>query len=293
MKQQNRAYLLALTAILFWSTMSSAFKITLRYIDPLNLLLFASFFSSIVLFALLLVNGKIHLLRQANWRDIRNSAILGLLNPFLYYLVLFRAYELLPAQEAGTLNYIWPVVLVLLSIPILKQKINWLSILAILISFLGIIIISTHGDILSFEFSNTFGVILAVGSAVFWALFFILNMKDQRDENIKIFLNISFGFVYVLILVLLFFEIKLPESYGLLGVAYIGAFEMGITFVIWLTALRLSSNTARISNLVYLSPFIALVFIRYAVGEVILLSTVVGLFFVVCGIILQKYNKYS
>ncbi|MCF8229919.1 MAG: DMT family transporter [Bacteroidales bacterium] len=293
MKQQNRAYLLALTAILFWSTMSSAFKITLRYIDPLNLLLFASFFSSIVLFALLLVNGKIHLLRQANWRDIRNSAILGLLNPFLYYLVLFRAYELLPAQEAGTLNYIWPVVLVLLSIPILKQKINWLSILAILISFLGIIIISTHGDILSFEFTNTFGVILAVGSAVFWALFFILNMKDQRAENIKIFLNISFGFVYVLILVLLFFEIKLPESYGLLGVAYIGAFEMGITFVIWLTALRLSSNTARISNLVYLSPFIALVFIRYAVGEVILLSTVVGLFFVVCGIILQKYSKYS
>ncbi len=291
MKQQTKAYLLALTAILFWSTMSSAFKITLRYTDPLNLLLFSSFFSIIVLFALLLLNGKVPLLKQTRLKDLRNSALLGLLNPFLYYVVLFRAYELLPAQEAGTLNYIWPVVLVLFSIPLLKQKISWLSILAIFVSFLGIIIISTHGDVLSFQFTDTLGVILAVGSAVFWALFFLLNVRDKRDENVKIFWNISFGFLYILIINLLFSDIQLPGSWGLLGAMYIGAFEMGITFVIWLTALRLSKSTAKISNLVYLSPFIALFFIRFAVGEIILLSTIIGLLFVVSGIILQKYSK--
>ncbi|MDZ7743935.1 MAG: DMT family transporter [Bacteroidota bacterium] len=291
MKQQTKAYLLALTAILFWSTMSSAFKITLRYTDPLNLLLFSSFFSIIVLFALLLMNGKIPLLKQTSLKDLRNSALLGLLNPFLYYVVLFRAYELLPAQEAGTLNYIWPVVLVLFSIPLLKQKIGWLSMLAIFISFLGIIIISTHGDVLSFQFTDRIGVILAVGSAVFWALFFLLNVRDKRDENVKIFWNISFGFLYILIFSMFFSEIQLPRKWGLLGALYIGAFEMGITFVIWLTALRLSKSTAKISNLVYLSPFIALFFIRFAVGEIILLSTIIGLVFVVSGIILQKYSK--
>ena len=40
----------------------------------------------------------------------------------LYYLILLKAYQLLPAQVAQPLNMIWPVILVFLSVPILKQK---------------------------------------------------------------------------------------------------------------------------------------------------------------------------
>lgn len=194
------------------------------------------------------------------------------------------------AQEAGTLNYTWPIVLVLLSIPILKQKINLVSFLAILISFIGIIVISTHGRILELKFSNPTGVALAVGSAIFWALYWLFNMKDKRDETLKIFLNICFGFFYILITILLFSKIKFPSTDTLMGAIYIGAFEMGITFVIWLKALKHSTTTAKVSNLIYLSPFIALIVIRLTVGEKILLSTIIGLILVVLGIILQKYS---
>ena len=291
MKDQSRAYLLAILAILFWSTMSSAFKISLRFISPVNLLLYAAFFSIIVLFSILVFQNKLSLLKTLSRRDLLNSALMGFLNPFLYYVVLFEAYSLLRAQEAGTLNYIWPLVLVLLSVPLLKQKIGWMSILAVFVSFFGIIIISTHGNIFALDFSSPLGVLLAVGSAVFWALFWIFNMRDKREEVSKIFLNIVFGFAYILILVLILGEFALPSPEALLGAFYIGSFEMGITFVLWLRALKLSSDTAKVSNLVYLSPFIALIFIRYAVGEMILLSTVVGLGFIVAGILLQKYSE--
>ena len=40
-------------------------------------------------------------------RDWQQSLLPGLLNPCLYYLVLFKAYELLPAQQAQALNYSW------------------------------------------------------------------------------------------------------------------------------------------------------------------------------------------
>jgi len=209
---------------------------------------------------------------------------------FLYYLVLLKAYTLLKAQEAGTLNYIWPITLVLLSIPLLKQKINWISILAILTSFFGIIIISTEGKLTSLEFREPLGVFLALISSVFWALYWIYNIKDKRDEIIKLFVNFVFGTIYILITVLIFSDFRSIHFPGILGAAYIGLFEMGITYFLWLKALKFSINTAKVSNLVYISPFISLIIIRNIVGEKILISTIIGLVFIISGIIIQQFS---
>jgi drug/metabolite transporter (DMT)-like permease len=298
MKQQRQAYLYALLAVLCWSTIGSAFKISLRYLDFMTLLLFSSFVASVVLFTVLIFQRKLVHLKKLKKEDIRSSAFLGLLNPFLYYVVLLKAYDLLPAQEAGTLNYIWPLALVLLSILMLGQKITLWSIVAILISFFGIMLISTHGRLLEFHFSNPAGVVLAVGSALFWALYWIFNMKDRREEVSKLFLNFCFGFLYILLTIALLRLLGLNWSryplmpwQGIAGSVYLGIFEMGITFILWMMALKLSSTTAKVSNLIYLSPFVSLILIHFVVGEAILFTTVIGLFFIVGGILLQQYLK--
>ena len=288
---QNKAYLFAISAVLLWSTIASAFKITLEYIDYIQLLLLASIFSSIALFLILMIQGKIALLKQLQRKDLLQSALLGFLNPFLYYLVLLKAYTLLKAQEAGTLNYIWPITLVLLSIPLLKQKINWISIVAIFTSFFGIMIISTEGKIASLGFREPVGVFLAVISSVFWALYWIYNVKDRRDEIVKLFVNFVFGTIFILIVVLLFSDIRNIQLPGIWGSLYIGLFEMGITYLLWLKALKFSINTAKVSNLVYISPFISLIIIRNVVGEQILVSTIVGLVFIISGIIIQQFSS--
>lgn len=291
MNQQTRAYLLALLAICCWSTIGSAFKISLRHIDFLDLLLFSSFVAACVLGVTLAIQKKHALLKQVGRMDIFRSACMGLLNPFLYYVVLLKAYELLPAQEAGTLNYIWPLVLVLISIPMLRQRISAWSLFAVFISFSGIVIISTHGQPFSMEFSNPLGVALALGSALFWAFYWIFNLKDKREAVTKLFLNFCFGFLYTLVTVILTKGLHFPSWQGMAGSVYLGFFEMGIPFVLWLSALKLSSTTAKVTNLIYLSPFISLVIIHFAVGETILLSTVAGLALIVSGIILQQYLK--
>jgi len=291
MERQNQAYTYGLIAVFFWATMASAFKISLRYVDTLQLLFYASIVSVLILFFILVVQNKLYLLKTYSKKDYLRSALLGFLNPFLYYVVLFKAYSLLRAQEAQPLNYTWQIMLVLLSIPLLKQRIKLLSILAIFISFFGVFVISTQGDVLGFKFTNLTGALLALGSAVVWALFWIYNLKDKRDAVAKLFLNFCFGFVFVLILTLLFSEIVIPETPGLLGVVYVGLFEMGITFVVWLKALKLSRTTAQVSNLIYLAPFLSLVFIHLLVGEKILLSTIIGLIFIVTGIGLQQYTS--
>jgi drug/metabolite transporter (DMT)-like permease len=202
---------------------------------------------------------------------------------------LLKAYDLLPAQEAGTLNYIWPLVLVLLSIPVLKQRISFLSVIAVIISFSGILVISTQGHVLSLSFSHPFGVFLAVFSAFLWAAYWLINMKDYRNTLPKMFLNFLFGLLFLIVYGLIIGTRPVFSLKGVLGAVYIGIFEMGLTFVFWLTALKKASNTAKVSQLIYLSPFISLFFIQLVVGEPVLLSTIIGLFLIITGIIMQQY----
>jgi drug/metabolite transporter (DMT)-like permease len=285
---QRKAYLLAMLAVLFWSTMSSAFKITLRYITYYDLVFWAVLNGVIVLLLLNFFGKKPVYPKDISKKDLRNSALMGLFNPFLYYLVLMKAYDLLEAQVAGTLNYIWPVVLVLLSIPLLKQKIRPVGLIAILLSFFGILLISTKGNPFSLHFTNALGVGLAVSSAVFWALYWIINMKDKREATAKILLNNIFGLIYITIYIFVTGTgLKLPSFHGYLGTLYIGIFELSITFVIWLKALNYSADTAKVSNLIYLSPFFGLFWINQTVGETIHWFTIVGLGFIIGGIIIQ------
>ncbi|MHC4363619.1 MAG: DMT family transporter [Planctomycetota bacterium] len=288
MTDQRKAYSCAMAAVLLWSTVASAFKISLRYSQVLPLLFCASGFSTFVLFCFAAFQKKLPMLKKTAAKDYLHSALLGLLNPCLYYLALFTAYSRLPAQEALTLNFTWPIMLVLLSIPLLRQRITARSIVAILVSFAGVTVIATRGDILTLRFTDVAGVLLAVGSSVIWALFWIYNIRDKRNQVVKLFLNFAFGSCFVLIAMLLFSDIRLPTGRGVLGAAYIGLFEMGITFLLWLSALKLSRTTAHIANLIYLVPFLSIVVIHFGLGEQILLSTITGLILIVTGIILQK-----
>lgn len=290
MKNSRQSIFFALLAVAFWSTMSSAFKLTLNHIAFDQLLFWSSLFAVFALgFLVLILAGYRKVFAQSK-KEILRSAVLGLLNPFAYYLVLFKAYELLQAQEAGVLNYSWPVILVILSVPLLGQRIGIIGFTAILTSFAGLWVISTKGQVFSLEFSNAYGVTLAVGSAFLWALYWIINLKDKREALVKIFMNMVFGGAYITLYLLITSGIKIPGSKALIGAGYIGLFEMGITFVFWLLALKKAANTARVSNLIFLSPFIALFFIRLFVGEPILPSTVLGLILIVSGILLQQFG---
>lgn len=279
--------------VLFWSTMSSAFKLSLNHISVEGLLFYAVIFAVVALGISMVIMGKTAQLRLTTKNELWRSALMGLINPFLYYLVLFEAYKLLQAQEAGVLNYAWPVVLVILSVPFLGQKIGIKGFAGVLISFSGLLVISTKGNIFSLQFTNPLGVGLAIGSAFLWASYWILNMKDKREAISKLFLNMLFGLLYITVYMLLASKIQLPGTKAIAGAAYIGLFEMGITFVFWLIALKNAENTAKVSNLIFLSPFLALFWIRIFVGEAILPSTIAGLALIITGIALQQLKPAS
>ncbi len=221
-------------------------------------------------------------------RQWLGSAGLGFMNPFLYYVVLFSAYDLLPAQEAQPLNYTWAVTLSLLAVPLLGQKLRAADLAALLVSWAGVLVISTRGDLADLSFASPLGVGLALGSTVVWALYWIFNTRATRDPVAGLAANFICGTLYVLAATLLFSDPVVADWRALAGAAYVGVFEMGVTFVLWLTALRLTDSAARIGNLIFLSPFLSLFLIGTLVGETILPSTLAGLGLIVAGIALQQ-----
>jgi drug/metabolite transporter (DMT)-like permease len=292
MDKTKKSYIYALLAIFFWSTIPTAFKICLSELAILPMLTIAAIISAIALFIILLAEGKLKLLGKNSGKDLVNSALLGLINPFLYYLILLKAYQLLPAQVAQPLNMIWPIILVFLSVPVLKQKIEPRSFVALFISFAGVYIISSQGKLFSTGHSDIKGVILATGSSVFWAFYFILNVRDKRDEAVKLFLNFFSGSIYLI--VALCTTGKWPETIGLKGTisaVYIGLFEMGITFFFWLKALQMASTTDKISNLVYLAPFLSLIFVHFILHEPVFYTTPAGLLLIITGILIQNRKR--
>jgi len=291
MTQQAQAYKYALIAVFFWSTVATAFKITLKFLTPLELLFYSSLSSLFILGAILIYQKK---MKEA-FTHLRSKPllvlVLGGINPFVYYLVLFKAYDILPAQETQAINFTWALMLAYLGAIFLKHKLTRADILAGFICYFGVLIIATRGEPFSLNFSDFGGVMLALLSTVLWSFYWIFSRKTEVDATVGLFCNFLVGVILISIYIAFEGGINLPNFQATLGVIYVGFFEMGITFVFWLKAVNLTSSISKISNLIFLAPFLSLVFIHFFVGEEILLSTIVALFLIISGLVIQQKLK--
>jgi drug/metabolite transporter (DMT)-like permease len=290
MKNHTKSYIYAGFAILAWSSVSTAFKLALVHLSPVGLLLL----SSIVATAFLALYNAV--VQQDCFRsfsrNIYRSIPAGFLNPYLYYVILFTAYSRLRAQEAQSLNYTWALVLPLFSMILCGERFRRKDLVALLISFTGVLLISTKGRILSLDFSDPIGTSLALGSSIIWALYWIVSLKDTRTNTVKLFYNFYVGTLFIMIHVIIgrisLFHADFILGPALLLAVWIGIFEMGLTFILWLKALQLTKNTAAISNLIFLSPFLSMFLISGILKESIHMATIIGLVLIVGSNLLQK-----
>ena len=287
-KNQRQAMLLGGLAVLCWSTVATAFKLSLQYLTPFQLLAGATVASILVL--------SIAVTAQRQWGQLlpvfRKTPglflLLGAINPCIYYAVLFQAYDLLPAQQAQPLNYTWGLMLSVLAVPFLNQKLQKADIWAMLLGYLGVVVISTKGNLLALEFESPLGVFLALFSTLLWALYWIFNTRSTAPPTVGLLINFLVSLPLVVLLAALTDGFDMPWQ-GVLGAVYVGIFEMGIAFMLWLGAMKKATHTSRVSNLIFLSPFLSLVFISQILGEEIHPSTFVGLVLIVAAVGYQQW----
>ncbi|EGR8991446.1 EamA family transporter [Vibrio vulnificus] len=286
---ERRALGFGLSAVLLWSTVATAFKLTLAEFSPIQMLTVASVVSAMALLTICALQGKLTQISTTFLSNPWYYLLLGLINPLAYYLILFKAYDLLPASQAQAINYSWAITLTLMAAVFLGQKIRKQDWVACVFSYVGVIVIATKGDLLGLSFESPVGVALALTSTLLWAGYWILNTKNQADPIVGVLLGflvaIPFAIALTVIEGLSWGQIS---TQGWLAVTYVGLFEMGVTFVLWLSALKLTNNTARISNLIFASPFISLMLLSSIIGEEIHPTTLIGLMLIIAGLVIQQ-----
>ena len=177
MKDSSKSYIYIAIAVLSWSTVASAFKIGLRHYSHYELLVVSATTALVVFSLILSFQKKWGLIKLISRKEWFLFSFTGLLSPAGYYLILFKAYELLPAQVAQSINYSWAIVLTLLLSLFMRQRIPALKFLGMAISLAGVVLISLgtgsfSGGVVKLSIS---GLVLAFISSFVWATFWILN----------------------------------------------------------------------------------------------------------------------
>ena len=280
--------ILASLAVVSWSTVATAFKVALQTMGAYEMLFVACATALIIYTIWMLATGSWHELRLLSPALWSRFAILGLIAPVVYYLMLFKAYDLLPAQIAQPINYVWPILLAILIAVIEKKSIPKRKYFGMVVSLGGVVVISMGGSAISGEISVT-GIILAVTSAMLWGIYWLINdsLKSKVSQIPALFLTFLFGMAYLFI-GNFFMPVSHLEPESLLAGMYIGAFEMGLPFICFGIAIRETNNPALINQLCYLAPFLSLFFIDMVLEEPIVFTTYVGLAFIIGGIIFNQ-----
>lgn len=291
MTSSRKAVIYALIAVAMWSTVATAFKLSLEQMSLLQLLTGASFFSLLIVGVCLCVRRELTVALTTLSANGKSIFLLALLNPIIYYVILLKAYDLLPAQVAQSINYTWAITLTLLSVPLLKHALVFRDIVAIILGYCGVVFIAFGGK--SVEGSiNGWGIFFALLSTVIWAGYWLLSARDARLPLVKLFQSFLIAFPLLFIVTLFvdgfaqFSAIK-PWFY----IAYLGAFEMGLAFIFWQLAMHHTNRVGQISTLIFLSPLASLFIIQSVLGEVIHPLTLLGLALIIGGILFQKYPE--
>jgi len=279
--------------VLLWSSVATGFKLGLEELQPLELLWLGAATSFVFFATASLVTGRWPALARLQRRDWLRLGGLGLLNPFLYYLILFEAYDRLPAQIAQPLNYTWAITLALLAIPLLKQRMTPRMALGMLASYGGVLILLSQGRIDGFAGIDGIGVALALGSTLVWATYWLATVRANDDPLVMMTVSFAVGAIAI--------GIACQVTHGLpalslrhLGFgAWVGLIEMGVTFLLWQQALRRTAHAGRIAQLIFLSPFISLILIDRVLGEAVQLRSIAGLAVIVAGLLIASRNRVA
>ena len=261
----KKNYLYAAATILIWATMAAMVKKMLVNIK----------------------NGSIREMKKYSLKDYGIMSVLGFIGIFLYSALYYYVLTQLASHEACILNYLWPMMLVLFSCIILKEKLTFLKAIAMFCSFLGIFILSSGGEPLSN--GNTFlGIISCILAAACYGLFSVLNKKADYNQNISMMIIWLVTAICALILGLPTEQWVMIKGTQWLGILWLGIVIDAIAYLLWALALKGTQSTAKIANLAYLTPFLSLIVSAIFLKEHIELKALLALLFIVGGILLQS-----
>lgn len=207
-------------------------------------------------------------------------------------MLLYGAFANTSAAEGFVLAYTWPILVSLLAVPLLGQKLTPVRLIAIAVSFCGVVAIVTRGRMLAFQMENLAGNLLALSGALVFALFSILGKRANFDLTIAAFVYFCSALICAGAVIAIVGELPLPPLSVWGWILYNGLLVNGVSYLFWFNALE-HGDTFVVSNLLYLTPVLSLPLVKFFLSEPVHASAVSGLVLIITGILLQSWPNLS
>ena len=283
----KKSYIYAGLTVLIWSTLATVVKLVLKDIPNFQALAISSAFAFVFLLILNIINGSIKEMKHYRIKDCLTMAGLGFLGLFMYSALYYYGIAELGSQEACILNYLWPIVI--FACIILKERITVKKIIAMLMSFAGIVVLTLGSGGVS-SGNRLFGIIACVTAAVCYGLFSVLNKKHSLNQNVTMMWIWFTTALCSLVLSLIFENWQPIAGVQWLGIAWLGIVVNAVAYLLWAIALKGASDSAKIANLAYLVPFISIIISWLVLKEQITINAVFALVLIIGGILIQSIS---
>lgn len=287
---EKKQIVYAVLTVFLWATMAPAVKLMQDSVPTTEVLFLAGVFSVVFLLGRLIANGKVKEYRTFGAQNYKVVLGLGFLGFFVYEFLYYFGIAQLTASTACILNYLWPIMLVLFSCLILKEPFTTRKVLAMVASFLGVVVLSAGGND-QYGAHPVLGIVGCIVAAVSYGLFSVLNKREDLDQDLC--MPIYWGVTMVSGLIAGFVEggWTMPDLKTWLILAWLGVMANAVGYLIWAIALNDSKNSARIANFAFLVPVLSMLLSALILREQIHWNGIVALALILGGILYQSYEK--
>jgi drug/metabolite transporter (DMT)-like permease len=253
----NSATLAGCGALALWAFLAVLARMAAG-VPPLQLTALGFAIGGALALAVVAARGRLGLLRQGPraWAH-------GVGGLFGYHALYFAALALAPAVEANLLNYLWPLLIVLLSGPVLGMRLGPRRLAGVGLGFAGCAVLVGAGA--SFPAGAAWGFAAAVGCAVVWAVYSVTSkrMAGVPTEAVA-------GFCVATALLagaasLAFEAPVMPDAGQWAAVALLGAGPLGAAFFLWDAGMK-RGDPRLLGTLAYAVP-VASTLLLVAAGE--------------------------
>lgn len=285
MTESLKGTLFALLAVAMFATLGTGFKMAVTRMSSYSVVVWIAIWATLTLFCFLVREKRVGSIVVEFRQRPFFFPVAGIVGLGVQQFLCLKTYEYIPASQAVILHYTYPLMMLLLSWLLFREKSDWWAFCCVVLGFVGVfVLVSAGGGVGDLRLS--IGVAVALGTAFSFALFCVLIKHASFSVTPGMFLMNLFGMLFLLCLLPLY-----PMQWSISGtdmllMAYLGIFPTAVAFILWNRALRMIP-TSRSSNCALLVPILSLVCITLVLKERIGLMQALGMAIVLVSVFLN------
>ena len=282
MKKSYHFY--AIITIIFWALGFVFTRLALQYFDAYSLSFLRYFSASITL----IICTYFIKINKPKKEDLITFFLAGCSGFFMYVILFNNGTALVSAATSSIVIAMVPVITALLASYIYNENLNLYQWFAIVIEFVGILVLTLMND----SFSINKGILILLVAAVCLASYNILQRKITKKYSALQSSTYSIFFGTLMLCIFLpksFIRLSSAPPIYIIYVLILGIFSSAIAYISWSKAISLAEKTTYVSNYMFITPFLTTILGFIMIKEIPDKSTILGGIIILSGVFI--FNK--